>query len=207
MAAGLSLEGNKIEALRIGLSKSIEKQIGRALPVLPVQIDAVIKIDELSLELVNDLSRLAPFGMGNPQIILASTDLQLSSQRTIGRTNEHLLASVTDPAGALVDVIWWQGSHYPPPGERFDLAYTVHASDYRGKPGVQLTWVASRELVPEAAPSIEGATIEWIDRRRSPFPELELKTLLKEDPDAQVWAEGGLSPSSQNVRRRTLSLC
>ena len=203
MAAGLAVTVENIDALRMGLSKSIERQTGKSLPISPLRIDAFANMDDLTVDFVTELARLGPFGMGNPQVVLAIKDLHLVGKRVIGRANEHLLMSVADLTDSTADVIWWQGANFPLPGERFDLAFTVRNSDYRGKSGIQLTWVAARDLIPAQLPTRAELAVELIDRRQSASPEKEFTKIIKEFPEALVWAEGGKSPSSHLAHRRS----
>ncbi|MBU0512679.1 MAG: single-stranded-DNA-specific exonuclease RecJ, partial [Chloroflexi bacterium] len=125
MAAGLSLPVENIPRFRRGLSRAVRAMIGDQPPEAALQIDAYLPLAELSLDLVDDLERLAPFGAGNPPLILATRGLKLVSHTVIGRTREHLRLVVADEAGNAQNVLWWRGAGEPLPddGSRFDLAY------------------------------------------------------------------------------------
>ena len=64
-----------------------------------MQIDGYLSLSELTLALVEDLERLAPFGPGNPALTIASRGLKLQSHSLIGRNGEHLQLIVEDEAG------------------------------------------------------------------------------------------------------------
>ncbi len=59
-------------------------------------IDAYVELTDLTLDLVAQISRLAPFGPGNPPLVLAVRDLRVLSDATIGRTGEHRRITVED---------------------------------------------------------------------------------------------------------------
>ncbi len=99
MAAGLSIEPQRIPEFRRALSRSVQAMLGQAPQRPPLQIDAYLTLDEINLELVADLERLAPFGPGNPPLVFASRGLRLLSQTPIGRDAEHLLLTVEDEHG------------------------------------------------------------------------------------------------------------
>ncbi|MCK4471434.1 MAG: single-stranded-DNA-specific exonuclease RecJ, partial [Anaerolineae bacterium] len=149
MAAGLTIDPERIPEFRRALSRTVSEMLpigaGNLHGLRPsLQIDGYLSLGDLSLDLVEDLERLAPFGPGNPPLTLVSRELSLTSHSTVGRTGEHLQLIVEDDEGTDQRVIWWQGAGWPLPQGRFDLAYVVRASDYRGQRDVQVEWVDAR---------------------------------------------------------------
>lgn len=188
MAAGLSLDAERIPEFRRKLARTFHDQVGEiaAQPVL--QIDGILPLADLSLELVADLERLAPFGPGNPSPVLVDRDLSLKSTALIGRTREHLQAVVEDAAGSPRRVFWWQGAGWPLPEGRFDLAYTVRATTYRGQRDVQVEWVDAWSIeVPGAA--VEPSKPAVVDHRHQPEPVAILEQ-LRNEIEIQLWCEG-----------------
>lgn len=104
----------------------------------------------------------------------------MTSHSTVGRTGEHLQLIVEDEEGTAQRVIWWQGAGWPLPHGRFDLAYVVRASDYRGQRDVQVEWVDARQIEkprPEGFLETLRVSIEIVDRRREPRPRKVLERL------------------------------
>lgn len=187
MAAGLSLETEHLPEFRSRLIEAVRRMMGDAPPEASLQVDGYLSLPELSLDLVEDLQRLAPFGPGNPPIILVAHNLTLVKSSTIGRGEEHLQLIVEDEHGYSQKVLWWQGAGFPLPQGRFDLAFTARASDYRGARDVQVEWVDAHLL--EAAIPVEPARrIEVVDYRQEAHPLATLKQLLAER-QVQVWCE------------------
>jgi single-stranded-DNA-specific exonuclease len=189
MAAGLSMNSERIPEFRRGLSRTLLKKYGSISVDASLKVDAYLPLDELSLELVADLERLAPFGAGNPPLVLASRGLNLTTYTTAGRDNEHLLLTVEDKQGASQRVVWWQGEGWPLPEGQFDLAYSVRASTFRGQRQVQVEWVDARTL--EELPAIisqPAKKVEVIDYRQEAFP-LPILQRLQAEADLQVWGE------------------
>jgi single-stranded-DNA-specific exonuclease len=189
MAAGLSLEAQNIPDFRRALNREVEAQLGEIPAKPPLQIDAYLPLANLSMELVADMERLAPFGPGNPPLILASRGLHLVSQSSIGREGEHLLLRVEDEQGIIQPVVWWQGSGEQAPEGKFDLAYSVRASNYRGQREVQVEWVEAR-LIEESVVEMAGwrAPAEILDYRQE-ARSLPILDRLKAQPGVQVWSE------------------
>jgi single-stranded-DNA-specific exonuclease len=193
MAAGLSIEAERLPELRHGLIHTIRRMTGGVLPASTLQIDGYLTLPELSLELAEDLQRLAPFGPGNPALTLVARNLSLVKFTPIGRGDEHLQLVVEDEQGNSRQVLWWQGGSWLPTIKstlqqgRFDLAFTLRASDYRGARDIQVEWLDARLL--EAVELAEPAPqIEVQDYRRQDHPLAALKQLAAER-EIQVWGE------------------
>jgi single-stranded-DNA-specific exonuclease len=186
MAAGMSLNADKIAEFRHRLGGRVGKQLeGR--PAAGLEIDAYLSLEEANLELAADLSRLAPFGAGCPPVTLAARSLRLKSQTPLGRSGEHLQLIVEDESGCSQKVVWWGGSAWEVPEERFDLAFNLRASSYRGERQVQIEWVDARPG-PPVEPVEVSPQRRVIDLRRQTQPLAFLKELAA-GQELQVWAE------------------
>jgi hypothetical protein len=145
---------------------------------------------------VTDLERLAPFGPGNPKLVMVSKGLKYEKYRALGRTGEHIQLSLVDEGGDSHKVIWWGGGTEPHPdwltrGEAFDLAYSARSRDFRGQKELQVEWIEARPVessVIELGSAVP--TIQVEDRRQEKHPLIVLKVLL-EDEEMLVWAEAG----------------
>ncbi|NUM45991.1 MAG: single-stranded-DNA-specific exonuclease RecJ [Anaerolineales bacterium] len=200
MAAGVSLEADRIPAFRRALSTGVELLRGGAVRE-PLRIDAFLPLADLSLGLVEEIGRLAPFGAGNPALTLATRNLKVKSSTIMGRTKEHMQVFVEDEAGEVQKVFWWNGADNPLPEGRFDLAYTVRASDYRGERQLQIEWVEARagerEMLEVPAPRV--SQVERVDCRNEVNPLGVLQALQARG--VQVWAEGEARAEVQGVDR------
>lgn len=66
MAAGLTIDPERIPEFRRALSRTVSEMLGEVKDRAILQIDGYLSLGDLSLDLVEDLERLAPFGPGNP---------------------------------------------------------------------------------------------------------------------------------------------
>ena len=210
MAAGLSIAPERIEAFRRALSRTVRAMLrapaadaGAAADAPPLHIDAYLRLADLSLDLARDLRRLAPFGPGNPPLVLASRGLTLSSRRALDRKGEHLAVTVEDEDGAAQRVIWWRGDADALPTGRFDLAYTVGVSDFGGEPALEIHWVEAREVAAPVVLEVAAPAIEVIDWRGAPDA-LDRLARLRSSGAVQVWAEGSDRDSLGGRRRDEL---
>ena len=189
MAAGMAMDAQRIAGFRRALSRTVLEMCGEAEERATLEIDGILALADLSLDLVKELERLAPFGPGNPPLTLASRRLTLKSHSPVGRSGEHLQLIVEDEEGRAQPVIWWQGGGATLPQGLFDLAYVVRASDYRGQRTIQVEWVDARLIeAPAAARRPEPPAVEAVDYRDAPDPRVLLQRLRTQE-DVLVWAE------------------
>jgi len=167
MAAGLAIDPERILEFRRALSRTVLEMVGGPAGFDELsgarQIDGYLSLADLSLDLVAELERLAPFGAGNPSLTLATKGLSLKSHTPVGRSGEHLQLIVEDGAGTAQNIIWWRGAGSSLPGGRFDLAYVVRASDFRGERTVQVEWVEARPIKAPALSSVEGPALSSVE--------------------------------------------
>ncbi len=185
MAAGMAFDADKLTEFRRGLGKAIEKQLGEIVREEPtLQIDAWLGLDEINISLAESLEMLAPFGAGNPSLTLASRNVQLKSVSTIGKTKEHLRLNIEDESGNVQSILWWGGAgeELPPTDNKFDIAYSLRASTFRGQKQVTLQFEEFR-LIHDAEKPVEvrSSKVDIRDMRLLTF-DLQPSTL--------VWAEG-----------------
>lgn len=189
MAAGMSLPAERIPELRQRLRQAAALQ---DLQQMSLPIDAFLEFSELSLELVNQLERLAPFGAGNPPLVFATQNLEVVQATRIGRGQEHLRLLLRDSQGLEKEALWWQSADLAGSLDLrsglVDLAYELRASNYGGQDRLQLTWKDFR-------PAIQAETGESLlrrqvlDHRMELHPLPSLRSILAKQPAAQVWAE------------------
>ncbi|HMN62325.1 MAG TPA: hypothetical protein PJ988_18310, partial [Anaerolinea sp.] len=209
MAAGLALEAEQLPAFRRAVAQAAGAQILAAggLPEQALQIDGQLGLTDLTLDLVSDFERLAPFGAGNPAPVFMIRDLGISSGAVIGREREHRMLTLEDRAGNAQKVLWWGGAAWPQPEGRFDLACSLRASDFRGQREVQVEWLDARPI-PEEVIRVHEPALQVIDHRGVAHPRVVLEALRAES-GLVIWAEGeardkldaydrsGLSPAAR----------
>jgi single-stranded-DNA-specific exonuclease len=206
MAAGMALPTENIPAFRRGMASTLRKVFGEQPPVPTLEVHADLPLSALDLPLASDLANLAPFGPGNQPVVLSSRGLFIQSTVTIGRGNEHRQVVVADERGNQQKVIWWQGASWPLPEDRFDLAFSLRANDFRGQSELQLEWIDSRPTA-ETKPVVFRPEVAWVDLRLAAHPLPQLKNLLAKEQDVLVWREGTAVEAIQGVDRLHLSAC
>jgi single-stranded-DNA-specific exonuclease len=204
MAAGLSLKPSRIADFRRGLSRTIRTMTGEELPQATLQLDAFVTLEEISFNLIDEIERLAPFGAGNPALVLATPNLKIASQTVIGRAREHLRLVVEDQTGETLEVLWWYGADETLPQGNFDLAYRVRTNTFRGERRIQAEWVdydPIKEPTAEVAP--EAPQVEVVDYRGEKHP-LPLLENLQAEESIILFTEGDAKSALRGRDRNEL---
>jgi single-stranded-DNA-specific exonuclease len=185
MAAGMSLKKDDLPAFRRGLAKAVERQLGEiAFEEPTLQLDAWLALSDLSLDLADSLELLAPFGAGNPQLTLATRNVTLKSAIALGKTKEHIRLNVEDENGEVASFLWWGGAgeELPPTETKFDIAYTLRGTSFRGQRQVTLQFKEFR-VTEEKPVEIRESKLDIRDMRLQP-------STLNLQPSTLIWAEG-----------------
>ena len=139
MAAGLTIEADKVEAFSGFLNARLEAELGPGIPPPPaLDLDAELQPGSLTLGLGEALKRLAPFGRGNPEPRLWLPSVTLYQTRRIG--DNHLDALIGDQGGTRVRAVAFRIADQPLgqallglDGQPVHLAGRIKLDSYRGQ--------------------------------------------------------------------------
>ena len=88
-AAGLSIDPARLDAFAEAFAAYADAHLGREDLYEPTVVDAVVSAEDLTLELAQELERLAPFGLENPDVTLLVPATQPMTPSTVG-DGKHL---------------------------------------------------------------------------------------------------------------------
>ncbi len=148
MAAGFSCEADKADSL----CKAITLTCNRMLAGNPlrgrVDIDVSVEASKLSLDLAQELNKLAPFGMDNkkPQIFVG--DLSCIGTKPLGKDAKHSRVVLKSEASQLpLEAVFWNSKgRVPEEGQLVDVVCTPSVNTFNGRDRLQLVlsdWRAS----------------------------------------------------------------
>ncbi|MGI8670442.1 MAG: single-stranded-DNA-specific exonuclease RecJ [Aridibacter sp.] len=141
-AAGMTMKTENIEELQIQLDKHASENLSADDLIPEIKIDAEVSSKTLSLDLVDELKQLEPFGQGNPKPVFATKNLVLTSDPWIMK-DKHLKLKLADENGKNFEAVWWDGVEQSSGQtlelqKRIELAYTPEANTWQGNTRLQL---------------------------------------------------------------------
>jgi len=131
LAAGATLTSGKLPLLSQGLHEAAGRQLppldqGRAL-----ELDAQVELKDLGPEMMQVLGRLAPFGPGNLEPMLACRGVEVGQATLVGEG--HLKLEVRQNGRRLKGIGFNLAALKPKAGSLVDLACTPRISTYGGR--------------------------------------------------------------------------
>jgi single-stranded-DNA-specific exonuclease len=141
-AAGMKLRTENVELLKERLNAYAKERLTAEDLVPKVYVDARVASSSLTTEVVNELSRLEPFGAGNPKPIFHTGALQLRFEPTVMK-EKHLKLYLAGPEGERLEAVWWDGVEKAKgqtlkAGSNIEVVYTPEINRWQGRERLQL---------------------------------------------------------------------
>lgn len=140
-AAGLTLSPSKLEAFTMAFEHSVASQITEEQLIPSIEIDAVIRLADLSGKFFGLLKQFEPFGPGNMAPVFCAKGLvSWGTPRIVG--SNHLKVDLLEPDSG----IWISGIGFGLADKlglfenrnRVDAAFTLEENEFNGKISLQL---------------------------------------------------------------------
>ena len=156
-AAGFSLEANKAEAFSRAITQTCNAMLGENAPAQGLDIDLVVRPDQVSIELARLITRLAPFGMSNRKPVLVMYGLHCRGTRLLGKEGKHSRIMLADAATGRTfeSVLWNSKGKVPVEGAHIDVACTPEINSYNGADRLQLLMSDWRQAASESATGLK----------------------------------------------------
>jgi single-stranded-DNA-specific exonuclease len=149
-AAGLTIDPAAIPAFAEALAEHAAHALDGADLAPRHRVDAVMAPAEVSLELIDELERLSPFGLGNPGVTLLAPAATLHGVERMGE-GKHLRCAVELGGYRCRGVgfgMGGQAGELAMPG-RYDVAYRIQRNSWNGS-------VTPQMLLRDVAPTPAG---------------------------------------------------
>lgn len=140
-AAGLVFDPKKspFEKVKAALLNSVSNQLEGKKLVPTVFADLEIDANEISMDLINTINRLEPFGEGNKAPLFVTKNFVLNSFRTMGQKNNHLKIFCENSQGKPYECVYWNHSELNiPAGKTFDVVFYPKLNVFNGITTIQL---------------------------------------------------------------------
>ena len=191
-AAGLSIKPENVEAFARAFGEHADTELTDEDLRPRVTIDAIARGAELGLPLCEELARLAPFGLGNPGVMLLVDDCELDRLDTVGE-GKHLRFRVRqrgrDAGSAIAFGLGSQIDRYRRIG-RYDVVFRLQENRWNGTVAPQLVVRRIFETDERYDELRTWFSTEWGRGEQAWTPEVRA-----------VFDELGLSPLVQGPRR------
>jgi single-stranded-DNA-specific exonuclease len=180
-AAGLSIRPDAVDAFADAFARHADGLVQDADLEAMTAVDAILpRGTKLTLDLCAELARLAPFGLGNPEVTLLAADCEVSELQAVG-DGKHLRFRVrqhgVDAGGAIAFGQGGQLDRLRRPG-RYDVAFRLEENRWNGTVAPQLMIRRVFDADDGFDELYSWLTAEWQATVRSPeaqavFDELE----------------------------------
>ena len=140
LAAGLSFIGSNtpFEIVKKALNETV-KEFTLTKEIKPfVKIDLMLEAQDITTDLIEEISQLEPFGASNPSPVFAINNLKISQKRLMGQDNSHLRLSVASNANEFTAIWWKKGDVSLGAGDTVDIAFHPQINEFNGNISVQL---------------------------------------------------------------------
>ena len=139
MAAGVTIRADNLNEFRTRLNDLARRTLKPEELQPSLRLDAEVALKEITVDRLDELTRLEPVGQGNPPVQLVARKLtQARPLQRIGTEKQHVKLWVTD--GKIThETVWWgAGRETALPVGHFDLAFAPQINAYNNRRSVQL---------------------------------------------------------------------
>ena len=165
LAAGLSFSEEKasFDTVKKALNKTVDEMLNGQKLIPSLDIDMELSIEDVDISLVEEISKLEPFGASNPSPSFVVNNLVLKEKKLMGSTKEHLKLIVETPNGTM-DCVWWSRGDVPLiAGDRIDIAFAPQLNTFNGVTSVQLIL---KDVHSDALNEEEASKVKVYDHRK-----------------------------------------
>lgn len=162
-AGGFSLPAEHLEAFRQSLSQFAHQCLQPEHLKPLVSIDAQADFTHLTSQLYQQLDAFHPCGIGNPDPIFWTPNVQVVEQKIIGKGHLKLTFSQDNQPIKMTALAWRWGEYFPLPS-RVDIAYKLRENTWNGNTAIELELVGIR--LSSTPPSLTQKAEFYYNERR-----------------------------------------
>lgn len=141
LAAGVTLPTENIEAFRRRVNEfyKTQKLFDQAKLLLPKEDVVVADFREVNEDLLEQLDRLEPFGNGNPEPVIKSTDLLVLGQRRMGADAQHVKLELQDGLRKSMHFLAFNAPEhfFVEPGEYVTVWFQPMVNEWQGRRSIE----------------------------------------------------------------------
>jgi single-stranded-DNA-specific exonuclease len=141
-AAGLSLKPENLQKFREAFEQTVANTITENMLVPEIEIDAEIKLSDITPKFFRILKQLAPHGPENMcPVFITRGVTERNTARVVGAKHLRVTISHPDTPGINFSAIAFQQGHHLPAvqwGKHFDIVYQIEENEWNGTKNLQL---------------------------------------------------------------------
>ena len=165
LAGGFSFSEEKasFETVKKALNKTIDEMLNGEKLQPSLKIDLELEPKDIDISLVEEVSKLEPFGASNPSPTFVIKNQILKQKKLMGSNKDHLKLIIDTPNGSK-DCVWWSRGDIPLiQGDRLDIAFAPQLNTFNGTTDIQLI---IKDIHSEALKEEEKSKIKVYDHRK-----------------------------------------
>jgi single-stranded-DNA-specific exonuclease len=143
-AAGIALPVENIPAFREGFDHAARTFASERDRVPGVEIDARVRLGEISRNLMVELDRMRPFGRGNEEPVLLATNVRVERHSLFGWEGRHLKAELSQDSRRFEAVAFHRTELPAGRGRSLDILFTPQWTYFRGTRSIRLRLIDAR---------------------------------------------------------------
>jgi single-stranded-DNA-specific exonuclease len=139
-AAGFNVKKEQLQDLKKALNETAEEQLIDKELKSSLTIDCELNLNEISLGLLQESQKLAPFGIANAKPLFLLKQAQASFVETVGAESRHLKFSIQTPISQIKTIAFNLGDHAPKLREspQVDIVFHIENNRWRNRDNLQL---------------------------------------------------------------------
>lgn len=165
LAGGFTFSAEKasFEEVKKALNQTVDEMLNGKKLIPSLNVDLEITPDDINTDLIDEISKLEPFGMSNPSPTFVINNLILKEKKLMGSTKEHLKL-ITEWDGGKLECVWWSRGDIPLlSGDRVDIAFAPQLNVFNGVTSVQLVL---KDLHSDGLEQEEEVKQKFFDNRK-----------------------------------------
>jgi single-stranded-DNA-specific exonuclease len=137
-AGGLSVTPDQVDAFAQAFDEECERRLAHYDHRPRIEADTEVSLADVTLDLVEDLQRFAPFGVGNPSPTLVARGLSVIDLTVV--RNAHVKCVLGDDQGRRLPALLWRHTSHPHLrlGARVDVGFRAEKNRFQGVTTLQL---------------------------------------------------------------------
>jgi single-stranded-DNA-specific exonuclease len=135
-AAGFTMKSENLPTLQRELEEIARDAISEEFLTPTLEVDAEVRLDDITGDMLEQVQALAPFGEGNPEPLLFAEPVHVSMSRVVG--GQHLKLLVRQGERNFEAIGFGMAKHHPLSGETIRMVFTPERNRWQGVERIQL---------------------------------------------------------------------